>query len=131
MAEMVAGGDWEDNSEKEHEEVPLHGDLAKIVVEVNFQENAMAAVEVDEVLVESTVDGGSADIVDAEVPLAEDVAAELKADGIADLGFHELEQVVASTDLSEEQLGLESERIDLEVEQEVSNPVGEEAEEVH
>lgn len=133
VAEMVVAGDWEDNSEKEHKVVPLHGgDLVKIVVEVEFQVKVMAAVEVDEVLAESTGDEGSADIVDAvEVPLAEDVAAELKAVGIADLGFPEIEQVVASMGLSEEQLGLGFEGIDLEVELEVANPVEGEVEEAH
>jgi hypothetical protein len=69
----------------------------------------------------------SAGIVDATSPLVEDVAAELKEVGIADLGFPENEQVVASMDLSEEQLGLGSEGVDLEIELEVVNRV----EEVH
>lgn len=129
VAEMVAGGDWEDKSEKEHKVVPLDGDPWKIAVEVDFRMNAVAVVEVDEAVAESIDDEGSADIVDAEVPLVEDVAAELKAIGIADLEFPEIEQVVASMDLSEEQLGLGlgSESIDLEVEPEVANFV----EEVH
>jgi hypothetical protein len=130
VAEMVAGGDWEDKSEKEHNVVPLDGDPWKIAVEVDFQMNAVAVVVVDEAVAESIDDEGSADIVDAEVPLVEDVAAELKAVGIADLEFPEIEQVVASMDLSEEQLGLGSESIDLEVELEVANFV-EEVEEVH
>ena len=83
------------------------------------------AVEIDEVLAESTENEGSAGIVDAAVPLVEDVTAELKAVGIADLGCPENEQVVASMDLSEEQLGLGSERIDLEVELEMVNRVDE------
>lgn len=131
VAEMVAGGDWEDNSEKEHKMVPLDGDLVKIAVEVDFRMNVVAAVEVDEVQAESTEDEESADIVDAEALLVEDVAAEIKPVGIADLRFPEIEQEVASMDLSEEQLGLESERTDLEVELDVANPVEEEVEEVH
>lgn len=127
VTEMVAGGDWEDNSEKEHKVAPLDGDLVKVAFEVDFRMNVVAVVEVDEVMAESTEDEGSADIVDAEVPLVEDVTAELKAVGIADLGFPEIEWVVVSMDLSEEQLGLGSERIDLEVDLEVANPV----EEVH
>jgi hypothetical protein len=140
VTEMVAGGDWEDNSEKEHKVAPLDGDLVKVAFEVDFRMNVVAVVEVDEVrmnevavvevdevMAESTEDEGSADIVDAEVPLVEDVTAELKAVGIADLGFPETEWVVVSIDLSEEQLGLGSERIDLEVDLEVANPV----EEVH
>lgn len=131
VAEMVAGGDWEDNSVKEHKVVPLHDDLVKIVVEADWQVKAMAAVEVDEVLAESTGDEGSADIAVVEVPLAEDVAAELKAVGIADVEFPEIERVVAGMDLFEEQLGLGSEEIDLEVELEEANPVGGEVEEEH
>ncbi|MCI05147.1 hypothetical protein A2U01_0026197 [Trifolium medium] len=62
------------------------------VVEVDeVRMNAVAVVEVDEVMAESTEDEVSADIVDAEVPLVEDVAAEIKAVGIADLGFPEIE----------------------------------------
>jgi hypothetical protein len=131
VAEMVAGGDWEDKSEKEHKVVPLDGDPWKIAVEVDFRMNAVAVVEVDEAVTESIDDEGSADIVDAEVPLVEDVAAELKAVGIADLEFPGIEQVMASMDLSEEQLGLGSESIDLEVELEVANFVEGEVEEVH
>lgn len=131
VAEMVAGGDWEDKSEKEHKIVPLDGDPWKIAVEVDFRMNVVAVVEVDEVVAESIEDEGSADIVDVEVPLVEDVAAELKAVGIADLVFPEIEQVVASMDLSEEQLGMGSESIDLEVELEVAKFVEEEVEEVH
>lgn len=130
VAEMVAGGDWEDNSEKEHKVVPLQGDLVKIVAEVDLWVKAMAAAEVDEVLVlaEGTVDEGSVDIVDLEVPRAEDVAAEIKVVGIADLGFPEMEQVVlvGSMDLSEEQLGFGSEG-----KLEVANPVGGDVERVH
>jgi hypothetical protein len=145
VTEMVAGGDWEDNSEKEHKVAPLDGDLVKVAFEVDFRMNVVAVVEIDEVrmnvvavvevdevrmnevMAESTEDEESADIVDAEVPLVEDVTAELKAVGIADFGFPEIEWVVVSMDLSEEQLGLGSERIDLEVDLEVANPV----EEVH
>jgi hypothetical protein len=86
----------------------------QIAVEVDFRMNVVAVVEIDEVLAESTENEGSAGIVDTEASLVEDMAAELKAVGIADLGFPENEQVVASMDLSEEQLGLGSERIDLE-----------------
>lgn len=133
VAEMVAGGDWEDKSEKEHKVVPLDGDPWKIAVEVDFQMNVVAVVEVDEAVAESIDDEGSVDIVDAEVPLVEDVAAESKAVGIADLEFPEIEQVVASMDLSEEQLGLGegSESIGLEVELEVANFVEEQVEGVH
>lgn len=129
MAEMVAGGDWEGKSEREHKVVPLHGDPVKIVVEAGLWKELVA--DAGEVLAENTGDEGSADIADAEVPQVEDVAAVLKAVGIADLGFPEIEQVVGSMDLSEEQLGFGSERIDLEVEVKVENPVGGAVEEVH
>lgn len=92
---------------------------------------AMAAVEVDEVLAEGTGDEGPVDIVDAEVPQDEDVVAELKAVGIADLRLPEIEQGVGSMVLSEEQKGFGSERIDLEVELDVANPVGKEVEDEH
>ena len=91
----------------------------------------VAAVEVDEVLAEGTGDAGSVDIADAVVPRAEHVAAEITAFGIADLVFPETERVVGSMDLSEELQGFGSERIGLEVELEVANPVVEEVEEVH
>ena len=56
---------------------PLRGGQVKIVVEADLQVEEMAAVEVDEVLAESTgEEEGSVDIVDAEVPRAADVAAE-------------------------------------------------------
>lgn len=132
VAEMGVGGDWEeDNSEKEHKVVPLHGDLVKIVVEADFQVKSMAAVEEDEVLAESTGDEGFVDIVDAEVRQVEGVAAELKEVDIADLEFPEIEWVVGSMDLSEEQLGLGSEGIDLVVELQVAKPVGGQVEEGH
>lgn len=131
VTEMVAGGHWEDNSE-EDKVVPQHGDPVKIVVEADsWMDATVAAVEVDEVLAEGTGDAGSVDIADAVVPRAEHVAAEITAFGIADLVFPETERVVGSMDLSEELQGFGSERIGLEVELEVANPVVEEVEEVH
>lgn len=63
-------------------------------------------------LIEGTGVEGFVETVDVEVPREEDVAAELKAAGIADLEFPEIEQVVGSTVLDEEQKEFGSERID-------------------
>lgn len=72
----------------------------------------MAVVEVDEVQAEGIGAVGSVDIAAAEVPQEEDVAAETEAIDIADLGFHEIEVLVGSTVLAEEQKEFGSEEID-------------------
>lgn len=72
----------------------------------------MAAVEVDEKSAAGTEIEGSVDIVAVKVPQEEGAVAGTKAVGIAGLGFHEIEEVLGSTVLAEEQKGFGYEGID-------------------
>lgn len=85
VTEMAAGGRWQGNSE-EDKVVPQHGAPVEVVFEVDSWMDVMmaAAVEVDEVLAEGIGDVEFADIADVELLQAENVAAGIRAVGIAD-----------------------------------------------